>query len=75
MEVVGKRDIHSDERRLTTIVAVDICDYSAMSEVNETAAILLADEAYSSFQKIVDANNGRVFKRIADGFLAEFPSA
>ena len=75
MEVVGKRDIHSDERRLTTIVAVDICDYSAMSEVNETAAIILADEAYSSFQKIVEANKGRVFKRIADGFLAEFPSA
>ncbi|MEP3653498.1 MAG: adenylate/guanylate cyclase domain-containing protein [Litorimonas sp.] len=75
MEIVGQSDVYSDKRRLTTIVAADICDFSAMSEVNETQAISVADEAYRAFQKITEANKGRVFKRIADGFLAEFPSA
>ena len=56
-------------------MAADICDYSAMSEINETAAIAVTDKAYRLFQNVTAANKGRVFKRIADGFLAEFPSA
>ena len=65
----------SQKRRLTTIVASDICGYSSLSEKDELSAIRLSDKVYSLFNKIVSAHDGRVFKRIADGFLAEFPSA
>ncbi len=65
----------SQKRRLTTIVVADICGYSALSEKDQGSAIRLADLLYTLFEKTTDKHGGRVFKRIADGFLAEFPSA
>ena len=65
----------SQKRRLTTIVASDVCGYSSLSEKDELSAIRVSDKIYSIFDKIISAHDGRVFKRIADGFLAEFPSA
>lgn len=62
-------------RRLTTIVIADICGYSTLSEQNEAAAIRLADTLHIVFERVTQRHNGRVFKRIADGYLAEFPSA
>ena len=62
------------KRRLTTILVADICGYSNLSEFDEAAAIKLADILHNSFSDIVSINGGRVFKRIADGFLAVFPS-
>jgi len=62
-------------RRLTTILATDICDYSSLSEKDEIEAIQIVDNAFEVFQNICAEHSGRVFKRIADGFLAEFPSA
>ena len=61
-------------RRLTTIVAVDVCDYSKMSETDELAAIRLMDEIFDLSQKLVSRFNGRIFKTIADATLVEFPS-
>lgn len=61
-------------RRLATILIADICDYTSISEKDESMAIKLSDILYTSFKNIVLSNGGRVFNRIADGFLAEFPS-
>lgn len=61
-------------RRLTTVLVTDLCGYSALCETDEPKALALADRAYSQFQKIVTTYHGRVFNRIADAFLAEFPS-
>ena len=66
-------DTHA--RRLTTIVAADMCGYTALSERDEATAIKLADLFFNVFAKIATENGGRVFNRVADGFLAEFPSA
>lgn len=81
MEEPGKNsqikqlDGGKQKRRLTTILVADICGYSRMSEKDEDAAIRTADLLYKLFEDITDKHGGRVFKRIADGFLAEFPSA
>ena len=64
----------TSRRRLATIVVADICNYAAITEINEAGAITLTDSLFESFKFIVEKNNGRVFKRIADGFLAEFSS-
>jgi len=62
-------------RRLTSILVVDICGYSALSEEDDQRAIDVSDFIHDMFLEIVEANNGRLFNRIADGFLAEFISA
>lgn len=62
-------------RRLTTIVASDICGYSSLSEQSDALAIDVVDEAYNLFEAAVSNYQGRIFKRVADGFLAEFQSA
>lgn len=65
----------TSKRRLTTVVATDICGYSSLSEQNDQLAIRTVDTIYTLFEKSVDQHDGRVFKRVADGFLAEFPNA
>jgi len=72
-----KPEAHQDidaKRRLTTIVAADICGYSSASEKDEILAIETADMLFQVFETTCATMKGRVFKRIADGFLAEFPS-
>ena len=63
------------KRRLTSVVATDICGYSSLSEHSDELAIQTVEIIYSLFEKSTKQHQGRVFKRIADGFLAEFPSA
>lgn len=65
----------TERRRLTTIVAVDVCDYSKMSEMDELSAIKLMDDIFVISQKLVNRFRGRIFKTIADATLIEFPSA
>lgn len=60
--------------RLTTIVAVDVCDYSKMSETDELSAIQLMDDIFKICQKLVTRFRGRIFKTIADATLVEFQS-
>lgn len=62
-------------RRLTTLMAVDICNFTGKIEKNERAAIKLTDLILSVLTDVVHQNNGRVFKVMGDGFLVEFPSA
>ncbi|WP_427451062.1 adenylate/guanylate cyclase domain-containing protein [Litorimonas sp. WD9-15] len=75
MDSTGNQKTHQDDRRLTTIIVADICDYASLSEIDEVSTINLADTTFEIFANIVEQYKGRVFKRIADGFLAELPSA
>jgi adenylate cyclase len=63
------------QRRLTTIVAIDIVGYSAMTEADEGAAAahvgaLAARIAAAACER----NGGRVFNTAGDGFMLEFPA-
>ncbi len=62
-------------RRLTTVMAADICGYSRLAEINEAAAVKTVEIVFAAFEKIVTQHHGRVFNRAGDGFFAEFPSA
>ncbi|MFN3960289.1 MAG: tetratricopeptide repeat protein [Parvularculaceae bacterium] len=62
-------------RRLTTVVAADICGYSRLAEVNESAAIRTVHLVRAAFEQAAVRRRGRVFHAAGDGFLAEFPSA
>ena len=52
MEIVDTPHEPKMRRRLTTIVATDICDYSSFSETNEVVAIKVTDILFELFQKI-----------------------
>ncbi len=62
-------------RRLTTLLAVDICNYTGKIEANEQDAIRLTDIVHSILADVVTENDGRIFKTMGDGFLVEFSSA
>ncbi|MEO1242986.1 MAG: adenylate/guanylate cyclase domain-containing protein [Pseudomonadota bacterium] len=63
------------KRRLTTVVAADICGFSRLAETNEDAAVKTVALVFAAFEQVVTRHQGRVFNRAGDGFLAEFPSA
>lgn len=73
----GARDGDASElkRRLTTVVAADICGYSRLAEVNESAAIRTVHLVRAAFEQAAARRRGRIFHAAGDGFLAEFPSA
>ena len=62
-------------RRLTTVVAADICGYSRLAANNEAAALKTVSIIAAAFERVVERRRGRIFHRAGDGFLAEFQSA
>ncbi len=64
------------ERRLAAILAADVVGYSRLMGKDEmgTLAALKACEA-EMIDPTVGNHNGRIFKRMGDGFLAVFGSA
>lgn len=62
-------------RRLTTVVAADICGYSRLAEIDDDAAIRTVNFVRAAFERVVARRRGRLFHAAGDGFLAEFPSA
>ncbi|MFN0022793.1 MAG: tetratricopeptide repeat protein [Parvularculaceae bacterium] len=62
-------------RRLTTVVAADICGYSRLAEIDDEAAIRTVHIVRAAFESVVAKRRGRLFHSSGDGFLAEFPSA
>ena len=64
------------ERRLAAILAADVVGYSRLMNKDEmgTVAALKACEA-ELIEPTVAKHNGRIFKRMGDGFLVEFASA
>lgn len=64
------------ERRLAAILAADVVGYSGLMNKDETGtlAALRACEA-ELIEPTVSKYNGRIFKRMGDGYLIEFASA
>lgn len=62
-------------RRLTTVVAADVCGYSRLAEIDDDAAIRTVNFVRAVFEQVVERRRGRLFHKAGDGFLAEFPSA
>lgn len=62
-------------RRLTSVLATDICGYSALSERDERVAVETVQRVRAALDKTVDKFGGRIFHQAGDGFLAEFSSA
>ena len=63
------------DRKLAAILAADVVAYSKLMSANEEKTLqlvkTLADEIISPE---ISLHNGRIFKTMGDGYLAEFPS-
>ena len=62
-------------RRLTTIMAADLCRFAALSEDRTDEAARIVDALTARISRVVAVRGGRIFHRAGDGFLIEMPSA
>jgi len=63
------------ERKLSTILAADVVAYSRLMEANEVSTIdRLREYRKELFEPEIRKHQGRVFKLMGDGLLAEFGS-
>jgi adenylate cyclase len=65
----------AEQRKLTTIMAVDVAGYSRAAEANESAAAAAVRQVRSAIDAIVTPLGGRVFNTAGDGFMIELPTA
>ena len=64
------------ERRLAAILAADVVGYSRLMHDDEMGTLTALKECEAGiFEPTVQQFNGRIFKRMGDGLLAEFASA
>lgn len=62
------------DRKLATIVAVDVAGYSSRSEDDEAQAVLDVGRVKARIERSAAAHGGRVFNTAGDGFMMEFPT-
>src|SRR5215510_15556109 len=63
------------ERRLAAILAADVVGYSRLMEQNETETFeRLRAHRKELFEPEIERHQGRIFKLMGDGLLAEFGS-
>ena len=63
------------ERRLAAILAADVSGYSRLVGEDEEGMLFAVQSDLSEvLGPSIDAHDGRVFKTLGDGLLAEFPS-
>ena len=63
-------------RRLAAIMAVDVVGYSGLVAADESAALAqLGRLRRDVIEPSIRAHEGRLFKTMGDGFLAEFASS
>src|SRR3954470_16057053 len=63
------------QRRLAAILAADVVGYSTlMGEDEEGTLDRIRHLRHEILQPQVEAHDGRIFKAVGDGFLAEFAS-
>lgn len=60
------------QRRLATIVAVDVAGYSAAMEADEEGVLSGVAALHKIIVESAEASGGRLFKTAGDGFLMEF---
>lgn len=64
-----------EQRKLTTIMAVDVAGYSRAAEADEAAAVRTVRRARAAIEAIVGPLGGRIFSTAGDGFMIELPNA
>jgi len=63
-------------RRLAAILAADVAGFSRLMNADEAATLAALNRCLGSVvNPVIAQHDGRVFKRMGDGFLSEFPSA
>lgn len=63
-------------RRLAAIMAAEVAGYGRLMEANEEATLRAVRQCRAAISDpAVARHEGRIFKGLSDGFLAEFPSA
>src|ERR1043166_10064820 len=63
------------ERRLTAILAADVIGYSRLMGADEAGTLAALKKIRADFiDRKIGEHQGRTFKLIGDGMLAEFPS-
>ncbi|HBK91255.1 MAG TPA: hypothetical protein DDZ68_06255, partial [Parvularcula sp.] len=53
--------IETAPRRLTTVVAADVCGYSRLAEIDDDAAIRTVKLVRAAFEQVVTRRRGRLF--------------
>jgi TolB-like protein len=66
---------NTQHRRLTTIVALDVAGYSALTEADEARTTTEVAALRSVIERIAGPGGGRVFSTAGDGFMLEFGSS
>ncbi len=64
-----------EQRKLTTIMAVDVAGYSHAAETNESAAADAVATVRAAIETIIAPLAGRIFNTAGDGFMCELPTA
>jgi adenylate cyclase len=63
------------QRRLAAIMAADVLGYSSLVREDEESALsAVKSDINGIFAPRIENHNGRLFKTMGDGILAEFPS-
>src|SRR5262245_11563639 len=65
----------SEQRKLTTIMAVDVAGYSRAAETDESGAADAVRRLRDVISTIVAPLGGRIFNTAGDGFMMELPTA
>lgn len=66
----------SDQRRLAAILAADVVDYTRAMGTDESGTLARLQAVLRDvIRPAVAGHDGRIFKEMGDGILAEFPSA
>lgn len=65
----------SENRKLATILSLDVVGYSAAAERDDAAAAEAVRSLRAAVSEIVAPFGGRIFSSAGDGFMLEFPAA
>lgn len=64
-----------EQRKLATIMAVDVAGYSRAAEVDDGAAAEAVGAVRRAIEEVILPSGGRIFSSAGDGFMIEFPAA
>jgi TolB-like protein/class 3 adenylate cyclase len=65
----------AEQRKLATIMGIDVAGYSHAAEVDDRAAAEAVARVRVALDEVIAPNAGRVFSTAGDGFMVEFPAA
>ena len=65
----------SEQRKLATIMAIDVAGYSRAAEQDDRAAAATVKQTRAAIDAVVEPMGGRVFNTAGDGFMIELPTA